>query len=48
MDMHLVVVRPFGGFARGDVVTDTSHIAEILKSEHAYDVVRVTNSVKER
>ena len=27
MDMHLVVVRPFGGLARGDVVTDPARIA---------------------
>ena len=41
MNMHLVVVRPFGGLARGDIVTDTARITEILNSEHARAVVRV-------
>jgi len=41
METHLVVVRPFAGLARGAVVTDAARIAEILKSEHARDVVRV-------
>ena len=41
MDMHLVVVRPFGDLARGDIVTDTLRITEILNSEHARSVVRV-------
>jgi len=44
MDMHLVVVRPFGGLARGDVVADPARIAEILKGEHAASVVRVVTS----
>jgi hypothetical protein len=43
MDMHLVVVRPFGGLARGDIVTDTARIAKILNCEHACSVVRVAN-----
>jgi hypothetical protein len=47
MNMHLVVVRPFGGLARGDVVADAARIADILKSEHAHDVVRVTVAAKE-
>jgi hypothetical protein len=41
MNMHLIVVRPFGGLARGDAISDAARIAEILKSEHARDVVRV-------
>ena len=40
MDLQLVVVRPFGGFARGDAVTDPNRIAEILNGEHATHVVR--------
>ena len=47
MNMHLVVVRPFAGLARGDVVADAARIAEIMKSEHAHDVVRVAASAKE-
>ena len=41
MDMHLVVVRSFGDLARGDIVTDTVRITEILNSEHARFVVQV-------
>ena len=29
MTMHLVVVRPFGGLARGDAIADPRLIAEI-------------------
>jgi hypothetical protein len=41
MEMHLVVVRPFDGFSRGDVITDPARIASILRGEHAHYVVRV-------
>lgn len=43
MEIHLVVVRPFGGLARGDIVTDEAQITKILNSEHARFVVRVAN-----
>lgn len=39
--MHLIVVRPFADLARGDIVTDTVRITEILSGEHARSVVRV-------
>jgi len=41
METHLVVVRPFTGFARGDVIVDASRISDILRGEHAAKVVRV-------
>lgn len=41
MEMHLVVVKPFGSFSRGDVITDPTRITSILSSEHARFVVRV-------
>jgi len=41
MEMHLVVVRPFGSFSRGDVITDSLRIASILGGEYAHFVVRV-------
>lgn len=47
MDIHLVVVRPFAGLARGDAITDPARIAEILESEHAAFVVRVVTPAKE-
>ena len=42
MKIQLVVVRPFEGLAKGDVVTDEERISAILRGEHAQDVVRVT------
>jgi hypothetical protein len=41
MTTHLVVVRPFGGFARGDLVRDDVRISDILAGENAALVVRV-------
>ncbi|MCW3477656.1 hypothetical protein [Limobrevibacterium gyesilva] len=41
MNFHLVVVRPFGAYAKGDIVTDAAAVAAILGSENARDVVRV-------
>lgn len=41
MDTHLVVVKPFDGFARGDIITDVTRIAQVLAGEHAHAVVRV-------
>lgn len=38
---YLVVVRPFGSYHVGDVVTDDSTITLILSSEHASHVVRI-------
>jgi hypothetical protein len=42
--MKLVVVKPFAGFARGDVITEQSRIDAILKGENALAVVRVTTA----
>ena len=39
---HLVVVRPFGPYRTGDVVSDQSSIEQILASEHSGHVVRIT------
>jgi len=46
--MHLVVVKPFGLFARGDIVTDAAHITQILNGDHARFVVRVVTSVNKK
>jgi len=46
MQVHLVVVKPFATFARGDIITDPVRIAGILKSEHAHRVVRVATPEK--
>ena len=41
MELNLVVVRPFAGLARGDVITDAKRIEDVLHSENAAHVVRV-------
>ena len=41
MSVHLVVVRAFKGYAKGDSVTDPSVMSQILASEFAANVVRV-------
>ena len=39
---HLIVVRPFGSWRMGDVVTRCDGVEKILASEHADHVVRIT------
>ena len=41
MQIHLVVVRAFGAYAKGDAITDADAIAQVLGSANAQDVVRV-------
>ena len=41
MNTILVVVRPFGPHAKGDVITDAAAMAATLASENAACVVRV-------
>jgi hypothetical protein len=41
MNMHLVVVRAFAAYRKGDTITDTATMTAILASEHAPYVVRV-------
>ena len=38
---HLVVVRPFGPWRVGDVVSETEAVAEVLGSEFRDHVVRI-------
>lgn len=40
MDFRLIVVRPFGTYAKGDVIDDAGEIQRILGSEQARHVVR--------
>jgi hypothetical protein len=42
MQPTLVVVRPFGPHAVGDVITAADTIAQILASDHANHVVKVS------
>lgn len=41
MQPTLVVVRPFGPHAVGDVITAPDAIAQILAADHAFHVVKV-------
>jgi hypothetical protein len=41
MTTNLVVVRPFGSYAKGALISDATTIAGILASENANAVVRV-------
>ena len=38
---HLIVVRPFGPWRIGDLITDQPSIEKIQASEHADHVVRI-------
>lgn len=38
---YLVVVRPFGSYRIGDIVTDEQSIERIMSSENAEHVVRI-------
>lgn len=40
MAIALIVTNPFGGFRRGDSITDSKKVAEVLASEHRIDVVK--------
>jgi hypothetical protein len=44
MTPHLVVIRPFLNFVRGDIITDSAQIAEILKAEYTKFVTRIAPS----
>ena len=46
MTMQLIVVRPFGGLARGAAVTDPAKVRAILAGEHALDVVCVADGAE--
>ncbi len=41
MTVHLVVVRAFGPYGRGETISDPAAIARVLTGEHAHAVVRV-------
>lgn len=41
MQFHLVVKEPFGGYAKGEMITDQSKVAEILASENEHHVIKI-------
>ena len=42
MSVQLIVVRPFGTYGKGQLITDTATIAKVLAGENVANVVRVT------
>jgi hypothetical protein len=44
---QVVVVRPFGAYAIGAVITAADAIAKILTSEHADHVVKINHPATE-
>ncbi len=44
MSIRLVVLKPFGGFKRGDMIIDPTEVAKILSSSHSSFVVRVSST----
>lgn len=42
MTFHLVVLKPFEGYKRGDMITDVSAVQSILAGPQASFVVRVS------
>jgi len=43
MTFHLVVLKPFQSFKRGDVITDSATLTKILAGPEASFVVRVAS-----
>ena len=41
MKFHLVVLKPFDGYKRGDMITDTVLVQNILAGPQASFVVRI-------
>lgn len=40
MEFHLVVHEPFGGYKKGDEITDPEKVAEILEGENQSHVIK--------
>jgi hypothetical protein len=40
---HLVVLNPFDGYERGDIIDDPIYVTEIINGDHRADVVQVTS-----
>jgi hypothetical protein len=43
MKFQLVVLKPFEGFKRGDLITDSATVEKILSGPQASSVVRVAS-----
>lgn len=45
MTHHLVVIKPFLNYVRGDVIADAAKVSEILSTEHKKYVTKVAMPV---
>jgi hypothetical protein len=45
MTLHLVATKPFLGFVRGDIISDTTRILDILASDYRRFVAKVASPV---
>jgi hypothetical protein len=41
MTFHLVVLKPFAGYKRGELITDNTTVEKILAGPQANSVVRI-------
>ena len=41
MQFHLIVREPFGGYTKGEKITDQSKGAEILAGENEHHVIKI-------
>lgn len=41
MQFHLIVREPFGGYAKGEKITDAKKVAEILAGENEHHVIKI-------
>jgi hypothetical protein len=41
MKIHLVVVHPFGSYAKGEAIMDAATVSQVLAGEYRNNVVRV-------
>ena len=47
MDIHLIVLSPFGGYATGDRITDAAEIERHAESQHVVRVAAPTPTEKQ-
>lgn len=46
MPSHLIVLKPFLNFAKGDVISNADQVREILGSDHRRSVLKIGPAVQ--
>lgn len=41
MEFHLIVREPFGGYKKGEMITDADKVKEILAGENEHHVIKI-------